>query len=67
VRYRQQLCEAQLFRPQITNNKSQTLKLVFEEPQKFVAEGQSAVFYVPSEASAKDGSNYQMIGGGIIA
>ena len=47
VRYRQPLQKAVL----------QGNKLIFEEPQKFVAPGQSAVFY-----SAKGG----LLGGGII-
>lgn len=51
IRYRQPLTPA-LF---IIHNSS--FKLVFDEPQKFVAPGQSAVFY------GKDG---EMLGGGII-
>lgn len=41
--------------------------LVFTKPVKFVAPGQSAVFYLPAGASAKAGSkNMEMLGGGII-
>lgn len=57
VRYRQPLFKATLLKSQKANSKSQSFKLVFEQPQKFVAPGQSAVFY------AKDG---RMIGGGVI-
>ncbi|MDP3999160.1 MAG: tRNA 2-thiouridine(34) synthase MnmA [bacterium] len=57
VRYRQPLTEALL--RQIINPKSQipNYKLVFKKPQKFVASGQSAVFY------DKKGV---MLGGGVI-
>jgi len=53
VRYRQPLAEANL----VTSNEGQETRLVFDKPQKFVAAGQSAVFY------AKDG---EMLGGGVI-
>jgi tRNA-uridine 2-sulfurtransferase len=52
VRYRQPLSAAALSRLENGN-----YKLVFREPQKFVAEGQSAVFY---------GENGEMLGGGVI-
>ncbi|MGD1003336.1 MAG: tRNA 2-thiouridine(34) synthase MnmA [Minisyncoccia bacterium] len=52
VRYRQPLSDATLFKLGNGNH-----KLAFAAPQKFVAEGQSAVFYDP------DG---EMLGGGII-
>jgi tRNA-specific 2-thiouridylase len=52
IRYRQPLTPATL---KSVNKK--TYKLVFEQPQKFVAPGQSAVFY---------GRNGEMLGGGII-
>ncbi len=52
VRYRQPLFEAK-----IEKLESGNYKLIFDQPQKFVAAGQSAVFY------SKGG---QMIGGGII-
>lgn len=55
VRYRQPLSEAQL---NIYGIKSRKFKLVFGKPQKFVAPGQSAVFY------NKKG---ELLGGGIIA
>jgi len=67
IRYRQPLARAILISHQ----------LIFDEPQKFVAPGQSAVFYLPSEALlcaseavgegvAKEGCEYEMLGGGII-
>jgi tRNA-specific 2-thiouridylase len=52
VRYRQPLSEATL--SELENN---NYKLVFIKPQKFVAEGQSAVFY---------SANGEMLGGGVI-
>jgi len=54
VRYRQPLFKAKLF---IVNAKKNNYKMVFDAPQKFVAIGQSVVFY-----SAKG----EMLGGGII-
>ena len=51
VRYRQPLALAQLVK---TANRYQVL---FDQPQKFIAEGQSAVFYA---------KNKELIGGGII-
>jgi len=52
MRYRQPLSSAKIY-----NLKSKTYNLVFDEPQKFVAPGQSAVFY-----SARE----EMLGGGVI-
>ncbi len=71
VRYRQPLVPASF----VIHNS--LFKLVFSQPQKFVASGQSAVFYLPAdlsaealakaEASAKEGSNsIMMLGGGVI-
>lgn len=51
VRYRQPLTPATLI------SKRNAYELLFDQPQKFVAEGQSAVFY------GKDG---ELLGGGII-
>jgi tRNA-specific 2-thiouridylase len=58
VRYRQPLTKATLW--QIPNSKSQIpkFKLVFNKPIKFVAPGQSAVFY------SKSG---ELLGGGVIS
>jgi len=52
VRYRQPLAKAKLIQDE------SGIKLIFEKPQKFVASGQSAVFY---------SSQGEMLGGGIIA
>ncbi len=52
VRYRQSLSKATLFT--MPDGKS---RLAFDEPQKFVAPGQSAVFY---------SENGEMLGGGVI-
>lgn len=63
VRYRQPLVPATLYKlstptpPIKTQKLSRGYKLVFAEPVKFVAPGQSAVFY------SKDG---EMLGGGVI-
>ena len=57
VRYRQPLARAKLVREEIGKTKKETWKLVFDEPVRFVAPGQSAVFY------AEDG---EMLGGGVI-
>lgn len=65
VRYRQPLSKAEL----------RENRLVFKNPQKFVAPGQSVVFYSkvnPSSLSARsgrnsDGSEFRMLGGGVIA
>ena len=66
VRYRQPLSPATL----IKNNKLSIIsyELTFAQPQKFVAPGQSAVFYLPAGVRrAKDGSGgLEMLGGGII-
>ena len=59
VRYRQPLTPAKLEKVQDTKkNKIQNWRLVFDQPQKFVASGQSAVFY------SKTG---EMLGGGVIS
>ena len=63
VRYRQPLVSATFY-----NLQPNTYHLEFNEPVKFVAPGQSAVFYLPSEALAKEGDNrYEMLGGGVIS
>ena len=53
VRYRQPL-----FSAKISKLRNGRYKLVFDKPQKFIAAGQSAVFY------AKSG---EVLGGGVIA
>jgi len=68
VRYRQPLISAQLI---IHNSK---FIIQFDQPVKYVAPGQSAVFYLPAIASAKAGdkkrpsanSGLKMLGGGVI-
>lgn len=67
VRYRQKLVEAK-----IRIQKSKFI-LEFNKPQKFIAAGQSAVFYVadenPSVGSGRHSSNnseLRMLGGGVI-
>lgn len=73
VRYRQPLANAEL------RIKNSEFRIIFDKPQKFIASGQSAVFYLPAEvqktkAGDKKGSagvkalaNTEMLGGGIIA
>ncbi|MCP6720359.1 MAG: tRNA 2-thiouridine(34) synthase MnmA [Patescibacteria group bacterium] len=62
VRYRQPLTKAILY-----NLTPTTYNLKFDQPQKFIAPGQSAVFYLPAVASAKEGMNeHEMLGGGVI-
>ncbi len=72
VRYRQPL-----FRASLEFEKGRELKLVFDKPQKFVAAGQSAVFYVPAKALTTAGSkssssfaeateDMEVLGGGVI-
>jgi tRNA-specific 2-thiouridylase len=57
VRYRQPLVEARLYRPETSNTQFETHRLVFSHPIKFVAPGQSAVFYTEGG---------EMLGGGVI-
>lgn len=54
VRYRQPLFEAKLIK------EKSDIKIIFNKSQKFVASGQSAVFYLPYK------NNFELIGGGII-
>ncbi|MEK7178117.1 MAG: tRNA 2-thiouridine(34) synthase MnmA [Patescibacteria group bacterium] len=67
IRYRQPLQKATLF--EISNPKSQIskLKIIFNVPQRAITPGQSAVFYLPSVALAKEGDkSLIMLGGGVI-
>lgn len=57
IRYRQQLAKAKLYKLKANNHSRVGYKLIFDEPQKFIALGQSAVFY---------GKNGEMLGGGVI-
>ncbi|MBI2011008.1 MAG: tRNA 2-thiouridine(34) synthase MnmA [Candidatus Colwellbacteria bacterium] len=61
VRYRQPLVPAKLYSVPGTR-----YRVFFEHPQKFVAPGQSAVFYLPCRSGAKAGYGYEMLGGGVI-
>ncbi|MDP2934227.1 MAG: hypothetical protein Q8N59_00430, partial [bacterium] len=42
------------------------LKIIFLKPQRAITPGQSAVFYLPAVASAKEGKGDELLGGGII-
>ncbi|MBI3114409.1 MAG: hypothetical protein HYZ07_00430, partial [Candidatus Harrisonbacteria bacterium] len=73
VRYRQPLFPAILsfaHSRELGYKKNGEWRLVFQKPQKFVAEGQSAVFYVregnPSRGSGCRSRELRMLGGGII-
>ncbi|MDP1688525.1 MAG: tRNA 2-thiouridine(34) synthase MnmA [bacterium] len=70
VRYRQPLVSATLYQLQPTTNNQQptTYKLIFDKPVKFVAPGQSAVFYSrnPSTSSGSKSEDFEMLGGGVI-
>lgn len=55
VRYRQPLFKAVLFKD------GKNIKIIFDESQKFIASGQSAVFYLPYKKNY-----FELIGGGII-
>ncbi|MDO8430203.1 MAG: tRNA 2-thiouridine(34) synthase MnmA, partial [bacterium] len=62
VRYRQPLAKATL----VESRKSKVeFKLVFDKPQKFVASGQSAVFY-EYKRNPSASSGLMMLGGGVI-
>ncbi len=67
VRYRQPLAKATLYR---TPSTSSGFRIVFDNPQKFVAPGQSAVFYSqegnPSIHSGRNFGEFRMLGGGVI-
>lgn len=63
VRYRQKLSPAQLYR------KGKGFILTFKEAQRFVAPGQSAVFYLPRRSFRKTEAgdhSYMLLGGGVI-
>lgn len=86
VRYRQPLAKATLKvesrKLKVKSKKTKLIpdfqrstfhfQLVFDKPQKFVAAGQSAVFYLkenPSSSASRSGRSYgklRMLGGGII-
>ena len=64
VRYRQPLVKAILAK---SNKRQATWKLKFNQPIKFVAQGQSAVFYSVRRSFTKRDWGYEMLGGGVIA
>lgn len=73
VRYRQPLAKARIMNNEsgikdyfpIHNSKFLILK--FDRPVKFIAPGQSAVFYLPVRSSAEEGSDgFELLGGGVI-
>lgn len=67
VRYRQPLVKARLVfdknQYQSASEKSVSVRVIFENPQKFIAPGQSAVFY---SENADENGNREMLGGGVI-
>ena len=56
IRYRQPLQSCRIEKSEIRNPKSETLKVMFTNPQRAVTPGQSIVFY----------QNEEMLGGGVI-
>ena len=65
IRYRQKLVPATLI---CRKSSVVSCKLEFDSPVKFVAPGQSAVFYLPVRSQrAKEGSiQFELLGGGVI-
>jgi len=69
VRYRQPLTTARIMKQEAGSKNDAEAKyiLLFEKPQKFVAAGQSAVFYSADGPSfAKASKGMEMLGGGVI-
>jgi tRNA-specific 2-thiouridylase len=64
VRYRQPLAPGTLYAPSRNTGKGAGYRLVFDSPQQFVAEGQSAVWYSKEESLS---AGRQVLGGGVIA
>jgi tRNA U34 2-thiouridine synthase MnmA/TrmU len=46
--------------------KQKKYKVIFDKEQCAVTPGQSAVFYSPAVASAKEGKGNELLGGGVI-
>jgi len=80
VRYRQPLARATLrasannelstnkrIKSPFANSQKIRYSLIFDNPQKFVASGQSAVFYKKGDGDPLIVSGLEMLGGGIIA
>jgi tRNA-specific 2-thiouridylase len=65
IRYGQPLQKAKLIISINRKNQHKSVcRLIFNEPVKFVAPGQSAVFYCARRSSGKGG--YELLGGGVI-
>ena len=62
IRYRHQPATAIIFR----HLGSKVYSLKFKVAQRAITPGQSVVFYLPAEASAKEGGGQELVGGGII-
>ena len=61
IRYRQPLQEARIMKHE------SGIRIIFDQPQRSAAPGQSVVFYLPAEASAKAGYEQKLLGGGVIS
>lgn len=61
VRYRQPVAKARI------RNQESGIKLVFDTPQKYVAPGQSAVFYRARRTRRDGEGGCELLGGGVIA
>lgn len=61
IRYRQPLSAATIYPAH-----DYKMKIVFDKPQRALTPGQFAVFYLPAEALAKEGSGNICLGGGRI-
>lgn len=61
IRYGHQAVSAAIYKIQNTK-----YKILFAERQRAITPGQSAVFYSPVEASAKEGKGQELLGGGLI-
>jgi len=48
------------------NMKQKNYRIIFDKPQRAITPGQSAVFYLPAVASAKEGKGNELLGGGVI-
>ena len=62
IRYRSEAAPAIL----VNCLRSKVYSLKFGQPQRAITPGQSVVFYLPAEASAKTGKGKELLGGGII-
>lgn len=62
LRHRQPLQKCEV----ILNSNGTGVSVLFKKPQRAATPGQFAVFYVPAEASAKEGKKGVCLGGGVI-